>query len=268
VNGMPSDLEVLNEAARLLEKGKSLALCTVIEKKGSGPRGAGAKMIVSGEGKTFGTIGGGNMERALVDECLKAIREHKSRKVTFNLSKSLKEGTVGTGMICGGELTMLIDVLEPDPRLIIVGTGHVAVPLAMLASNAGFKVIVVDDERKLAEKAKFPTAENIIAGDYAQVLSEFAFSPSDSVIVAHGGPEHDYAALKAVVEKDVAYVGVLGSQTKKKILISRLRTEGVKEERVKTLHIPIGLDIGAQTPQEIGVSILAEIIQTQRKKQV
>ena len=264
---MPSDLEILNEAARLLEKGKSVALCTVIEKTGSGPRDVGAKMIVRGDGTTYGTIGGGNVERALVDECLKAIREHKSRKVTFNLSKSQKDGTVGTGMICGGELTMLIDVIEPAPRLVIVGTGHVALPLAKLASNVGFKVVIVDDERKLANKTQFPTAETIIAGDYAQVLSEFVFSPNDSVVIAHGEPEHDYAALKAVIEKNTAYVGLLGSRKKKEILTEKLRTEGVKEARIKALHTPSGLDIGAQTPEEIGISILAEIIQSQRKQQ-
>ena len=125
---MPSDLEILNEAARLIERRTSLALCTVIEKKGSGPRDVGAKMIVSGDGATYGTIGGGNVEHALIDECLKAIKERKSRKVTFNLSKSQKNGTVGTGMICGGELTVLIDVIEPTHRLVIVGAGHVALP--------------------------------------------------------------------------------------------------------------------------------------------
>ncbi len=261
---MPSDLEILSQATRLVERGKSLALCTVIVKKGSGPRDVGAKMIVSEDGTTYGTIGGGNVERALVDECLKAIKEHKSRKVTFNLSKSQKDGTVGTGMICGGELTVLVDVIEPAHRLVIVGAGHVALPLAKLASAVGFKVVIVDDERKLANKEKFPTAEIIIAGDYAQVLSEFVLSPTDSVVIAHGEPEHDYAALKAVIEKNTAYVGLLGSQTKKEILTKRLRTEGVKEAHIKALHAPLGLDIGAQTPEEIGISILAEIIQSQR----
>ena len=264
---MPSDLEILYEAVRLLEKGTSLALCTVIEKKGSGPRDVGAKMIVRGDGSTYGTIGGGNVERALIDECLKAIKEHKSRKVTFNLSKSQKDGTVETGMICGGKLTMLIDVIEPASRLVIVGTGHVALPLAKLACTAGFKVVIVDDERKLANKEQFPTAETILSGDYTQVLSEFLFSPNDSVVIAHGEPEHDYAALKAVIEKNTAYVGLLGSPTKKEILTKRLRTEGVKEERIKALHTPSGLDIGAQTPEEIGISILAEIIQSRRKQQ-
>ncbi len=264
---MPSDLEILNEAARLLEKRKSVALCTVIEKKGSGPRDAGAKMIVSEDGTAYGTIGGGNVERALIDECLKAIKERKSRKVTFSLNKSQKEGTVGTGMICGGELTMLIDVIEPAPRLVIVGTGHVAFPLAKLASIVGFKVVIVDDERKLANKEQFPTAENIIAGDYAQVLGTFELSPNDSVVIIHGEPEHDYAALKAVIEKNTAYVGLLGSQKKKEILTERLRTEGVKEACIKALHTPTGLGIGAQTPEEIGISILAEIIQSKRKQQ-
>jgi xanthine dehydrogenase accessory factor len=209
---MPSDLEILNEASRLLETRKSVALCTVIEKKGSGPRDAGAKMIVSEDGTAYGTIGGGNVERALIDECLKAIKERKSRKVTFSLNKSQKEGTVGTGMICGGELTMLIDVIEPAPRLVIVGTGHVALPLAKLASIAGFKVVIVDDERKLANKEQFPMAEDIIAGDYAQVLSKFELSPNDSVVIVHGEPEHDFAALKAVIEKNTSYVGLLGSR--------------------------------------------------------
>jgi len=262
---MPSDLEILNEAARLLEKRTSLALCTVVEKKGSGPRNAGAKMIVRADGTTYGTIGGGNVERALVDECLKAIKEHKSRKVSFNLSKSQRGGALETGMICGGELTVLVDVIEPARRLIIVGTGHVALPLAKLATVVGFKVIIVDDERKLANKERFPTAETIIAGDYSQLLSEFVITPTDSIVIAHGEPEHDYAALKEVIEKNTAYIGLLGSTTKKEILTERLRTEGVKEVHIKTLHTPTGLDIGAETPEEIGISILAEIIYSQRK---
>lgn len=263
---MPTDLELLSEVARLLEKGKSVALCTVVEKKGSGPRDVGAKMLVSEDGENFGTIGGGNVERALIDESLKAIKEHKSKKVIFNLSKNAKEGTVGTGMICGGELTVIADVIEPTPRLVIVGVGHVALPLAKLASIVGFKVVVVDDERKLARKDQFPMAECIIAGDFAQVLGSFEVNPNDAVVIAHGEPEHDYAALKNMIQKNIAYVGLLGSQSKAKILSERLRVEGVSESDIKTLHSPSGLDIGAETPEEIGISILAEIIQSHRNK--
>jgi xanthine dehydrogenase accessory factor len=264
---MPSDLELLVEATRLLENGQMLAFCTVVEKKGHGPRDVGAKMIVTEGGKTFGTIGGGDFERALVDECLKAIKEHRSKRVTFNLSRDPRDGAVGTGMICGGELTILADVMEPSPRLIIVGVGHVALPLAKLASTAGFKIIVVDDERKLVTKEHFPMAEDVIAGDYAQVLGDLDVGSRDFAVVAHGEPEHDYAAVKKLIEKNPAYIGLLGSPKKAAILTQRLKAEGVSDAQLKTLHTPVGLDIGAETPEEIGISILAQIIQFKRQQQ-
>jgi len=264
---MPSDLEILLEATRLLENRQTLAFCTVVEKKGHGPRDVGAKMIITDDGKTFGTIGGGDFERTLVDECLKAMKEHRSKKVTFNLSKDPKDGAVGTSLICGGELAVLVDVMEPAPRLIIIGAGHVALPLAKLASNVGFKIIVVDDERKLVTKEHFPMAEDVIAGDYAQVLSGFDMSPRDFAVVAHGEPEHDYSAVKNLIEKNPAYIGLLGSPKKAKILTERLKAEGVSDAQLKTLHTPVGLDIGAETPEEIGISILAQIIQFMRQQQ-
>ena len=264
---MPSDFEILLEATRMLENRQTLAFCTVVEKKGHGPRDVGAKMIITEDGKTFGTIGGGDFERTLVDECLKAMKEHRSKKVTFNLSKDPKDGAVGTGLICGGELTVLVDVMEPAPRLIIIGAGHVALPLAKLASNVGFKIIVVDNERKLVTKEHFPMAEDVIAGDYAQVLSGFDMSPCDFAVVAHGEPEHDYSAVKKLIEKNPAYIGLLGSPKKAKILTERLKAEGVSDAQLKILHTPVGLDIGAETPEEIGISILAQIIQFKRQQQ-
>ncbi len=262
---VPTDLELLSEATRILQARNTLALCTVIEKVGSGPRDVGAKMLVTEDGKNYGTIGGGNVERRVVEECLKAIKEGKSRKVTFSLNKSQREGTVGTGMICGGELTVLADVIEPTPRIIIVGAGHVALPLAKLASTVGYEIVIMDDERKRANKEQFPMAQTIIAGDYNQILSTFTVAPSDAFVIAHGEPDHDYSALKWGLQQNLAYVGLLGSKAKVKLLTDKLRAEGVKEEQFKLLHAPIGLDIGAVTPEEIGISILAEIIALKRK---
>ena len=262
---MPTDLELLSEAARLLQARTSVALCTVVEKKGSGPRDVGAKMLVSEDGKNFGTIGGGNVERAVVEESLRAIKEGKSKTVTFSLNKEQREGVVGTGMICGGELTVLADVIEPTPRLVIVGAGHVALPLAKLASAVGFEIVVVDDERKLANKEQFPMAQIVIAGDYSQILTTFPIAQSDFVVIAHGEPEHDYIALKNMVLKSPAYVGLLGSKTKAKLLTEKLHADGINAEQLRVLHAPIGLEIGAETPEEIGVSILAEIIALKRK---
>ncbi|HKM60228.1 MAG TPA: XdhC family protein [Candidatus Bathyarchaeia archaeon] len=263
---MPSDLELLNEAACLLESRKRLVFCTVVEKKGHGPRDVGAKMIVMENGKTFGTIGGGNLERSLVDECLKALKEGKSERVTFNLSKEPKDGAVGTGMICGGELSLLADVMEPSPRLIIVGAGHVALPLAKLASLAGFKIVIVDDERRLVSKGAFPMAEQLIAGEYSQVLDGFNLGSGDFAVVAHGEPEHDYTAVKKLLEKKPEYIGLLGSSKKAEVITQRLKAAGFTDTQLKMLHTPAGLEIGAETPEEIGVSILAQIIQFKRQR--
>jgi len=120
---------------------------------------------------------------------------------------------------------------------------------------------LVDDERKLADKNQFSMAETIVAGDYDKVFSDFEMGSGDFAVVAHGEPEHDYLALKKLVEKNPAFIGLLGSQTKAQILTQRLSAEGVSDEQIKRLHAPVGLDIGAETPEEIGISILAEIIQ-------
>jgi len=261
---MTSDLELLNEARRLLENGTRLALCTVIEKKGSGPREAGTKMIVSEDGETCGTIGGGAIERALIDACMNVLKERTSRTVTFNTTGEKKAGTVETGLMCGGEVTVFIDPLEPDLRLILIGAGHVALSLARLADIVGFRMTVIDDDCTLANKERFPMAERIVTGDVVNVVSELTLGSNDFVVIAYGDHEREYVALKTITEKKPAYLGLLGSRTKAATFVQRLRTEGISEAHLKVLHAPIGLAIGAETPEEIGISILAEIIWCKR----
>lgn len=262
---MVNDSEILREAVRLLENGKRVALCSLIDKVGSGPREVGAKLLVSEDGKTTGTIGGGGLERFLVTESLKALEEGKPRKAVFSLHSSKREGTVETGSICGGELTVFIDVIEPKPRLIIIGAGHVAWPLARLADVLGFSLTIVDDNEELACKERYPMAEKIVVGSFDEILDKLSVGSRDNVVIVHGEPEHDYSALEKMVKKKPAYIGLLGSKTKAATLVQRLRRKGVSEAHLKVLHAPVGLDIGAQTPEEIGISILAEIIQGMRK---
>jgi xanthine dehydrogenase accessory factor len=263
---MTSDMDILAEARRLLEKGTRLALCTVIEKKGSGPREVGAKMIVRENRATYGTIGGGGLEKALVDECVRALGEHTGRTVTFSMTSDQKEGAIETGLMCGGQITVFVDAVEPDPRLIIVGSGHVALPLARLAEMVGFGVIVIDDDPERATEERFPTAERVITGDFANAVGEFDVSPNDFVVIVHGEPEHDYIALKTMVAKKPAYIGLLGSRAKVAHLVQRLQTDGVSAGELTMLHAPVGVAIGAETPEEIGISILAEIIRHNRSE--
>jgi len=263
---MTSDLDILSEAKRLLEKGASFALCTVIERKGSGPRDVGTKMIVGDDCATYGTIGGGTLEKALISESKEALREHKARKVTFNMTDDGKEGMIETGLMCGGHMTVFVDTVEPDSRLIIVGSGHVALPLAQLAEIVGFGITIVDDDAERTNKQRFPMAKKVITGDFARAVSELDVSSNDFVVIAHGEPEHDYVALKTMIEKRPAYVGLLGSRTKVARLVERLQTQGISEGELTMLHAPVGVAIDAQTPEEIGISILAEIIRHKRGK--
>jgi xanthine dehydrogenase accessory factor len=256
---------MLMEALRLLECGKKVALCIIVEKVGSGPRDIGGKMIVSEDGQTIGTIGGGNLERALINISFKALREGKPKKAVFSLHKGGKEGTIETGLICGGELTMFIDVIEPKHRLILIGAGHVAWPLAKLADIVGFSLVVVDDNEELANRERFPMAEEIITGNFNEILDKIEVDSRDFVVIVHGEPDHDCLALEKIIKKRPAYVGLLGSKAKVTTLIKRLKETGINDEDLKLLHAPVGLDIGAQTPEEIGISILAEIISERRK---
>jgi xanthine dehydrogenase accessory factor len=263
---MTTDIDLIKQATILLENGNRVALCTIIEKKGSGPREVGAKMIVDENGNTIGTIGGGNLERALIKEALKVLGKGKPSKTTISLHKKAKRGTVKTGLICGGELTIFIDVIKPKKRLIIVGAGHIAKPLAKIADIIGYSLTIIDDNERLANKNRFPMAERIITGDLNLSLDKLDIAPKDFVVIVHGEPEHDYLALRKVLEKRPTYIGLLGSKTKVALLTERLKATGFNEEDLSVLHAPIGLDINAKSPEEIGVSILAEVIREGKRK--
>lgn len=262
---MTTDMELLEEMVRLLQSRKKVALCTIIEKVGSGPREVGAKILLSEDSEITGTIGGGNLERFLVEETKKAFREGKPKKVVFSLYKEEREETIQTGLICGGELTIFIDVIEPKKRLIIIGAGHIALSLAKLADIIGFSLIVIDENAELANKERFPMAERIDTGNFFEILDKLNIDQKDLVVIVHGDPEYDYSALGNILKKKPSYVGLLGSRTKVSKYIKRLKETGVSEEDLEVLHAPLGLDIGAQTPEEIGISILAEIINERRK---
>lgn len=263
---MTTDIEILRNLLQLLENGKRAALSIIIEKKGSGPREPGAKMVVSEDGQTFGTIGGGNLERIIINESLDAIKQDKPKKVVLSLSNKTKNNeAMNTGLICGGELTIFIDVTKPNLKLILIGAGHVSHSLAKMADMLGFDIIVVDDNAQLASKERFPMAKKIITGNFNNILDNLEISTEDFVVIAHGEPEHDYLALEKIIKKKPAYVGLLGSEAKKLALLKRLGEAGIDKNDLKPLHAPVGLDINAQTPEEIAVSILAEIIRERRK---
>ena len=261
-----SDAEIVSRLNDLLAEGKPAVLCTLVEKVGSGPRDAGAKMLVDPDGEALGTIGGGDVERRLVAEALEALRDERPRVLAFAMGVEPSGDTVAVDSKCGGEVKVFLDVIKPDPRLIVVGSGHIGEPLASLAHAVGFEVIVVDDA-ETATSERFPYAKRIHSGPFSEELKLTDAKPLDFIAVVHGETSHEIAALRRFLPLRPAYIGLLGSRNKAAEHKRQLIAEGFTKDEVEKIRAPIGLDIGAETPEEIAVSIVAELIEARRRGQ-
>jgi len=263
---MSNPVNIFERLPKLLEEGKRVALCTVVEKIGSGPAEPGRKMLVTEDGEIIGTIGGGEcFERGLRQEALKAIRGGKSRSLKFSFYGGAKEGELDTGLWCGGAMTVFVDVVEPKPKLVIVGSGHIALPTYTVADLLGFDITVVDDNEDTLTKSRFPNAKLVYREDFEKALKEVKVDGRTCVAIVHGEPKHDLAALRRFVRERTAYLGLLGSAHKIAKLKEVLRKDRVLAKAIKRIKAPIGLDINAKTPEEIAVSIAAELIKEKRK---
>jgi xanthine dehydrogenase accessory factor len=242
--------------AQAVEQGQSIALATLVRVQGSTPRELGSKMLVYADGQIAGTIGGGAVEAAVIEEAVQALARGEPRLLQYELREP-DQGDLG---ICGGEAEVFVDVIAPRPTLLVVGGGHVAMPVAELAYQCGFRVVVLDDRPEMVSAARFPHAAERLTGDMMAQLGELELTPQWHVVIVTRGHAHDLEALRAVVGTQAAYVGMIGSRRKVRTTYERLIADGVPQSLLERVHAPIGLDIGAQTPAEIAVSILAEII--------
>ncbi len=257
-----SDPEIFSRAGEFLARGQSVVLCTLIFKEGSGPREPGAKMLVTPDGKALGTIGGGGMERLIITQALEALAEGKPRTLHFAMGIPPREGMIAIDSKCGGEVKIFMDIVKPEPRLIIMGSGWIAQATARYAKDCGFEVTVVDDAAT-AKQEYFP-GMTVVNGKYPESLKGLEIRPSDFVAVLHGETPFELAALRHAVKAKPAYIGLLGSANKAKKHREQLKSEGFDENVLDAMYAPIGLDINAETPEEIGVSIVAEMIKRKR----
>jgi len=258
-----SDIDVLKWVLEEISRGNRVALISIISKEGSGPRDIGALMAVSSTGSKRGTIGGGELEEILIKESLRAIEENKPRRVKIALRpENVPEDAVKTKMLCGGVIEVFINVFNPKPRLILIGAGHVGKPIGDLANMLGFRVIVIDRDPRLASRERYPYAESIVVGDVVNELSKLEFTDNDIAVIVYGEVETDYQALKHLVTRGFkGHIWALCSKRRAQWMLERLISEGVNVEEVKgRIHMPAGLDIRSETPTEIAVSILAEVI--------
>ena len=253
-----SAADVLREAAALVARGERGALVTIVRTNGSTPQRVGAKLLVLEDGRTLGTIGGGCYENEAVLRARAAIADGRATLARFDLNDDLAEES---GLICGGQMEVFIEPIAPPPDVYVVGAGHVGYHVARLAALVGFRVHVLDDREKFANAERFPDAAEVVVDAIPDWLAAAAIPRSAAVVIVTRGHRHDLAALRAVVGRHLHYVGLIGSRAKLARLFEVLRTEhGIADEVLARVHGPIGLDIGAVTPEEIAVSIVAELI--------
>jgi xanthine dehydrogenase accessory factor len=249
---------VYNKINELVEKEEVFALATIVNHKGSVPRRL-AKMIVRQDGTTHGTIGGGCVEGEVAERAVLMMKEgFRGAKVeTFDL---IEEEYGGVGMNCGGQIDVSIEIVEPDPRLIVVGSGHMSAAIANLARALGFEVIVIDP---LAKKEKFPGAHLIITDFPESGMSKIKAGRFSYIIVVTRHKD-DLPALRAALKTDAVYVGLIGSKRRVAQVFQLLLKEGYTTQQLARIYAPIGLDIGAETPDEIAVSIMGQVVQVRR----
>jgi xanthine dehydrogenase accessory factor len=255
--------EVLTELVKALERGDDVALVTIVAAQGSTPQRVGAKMLVYSDGRTVGTIGGGCYENDAFGKAREAIRSRKPQLVHYELDDDFAQET---GLICGGQMDVYIEPIEPSPELYIVGAGHVGFHLARLAHGVGFRVHVVDDREKFANADRFPEAAEIVVDDIPSWLTRSSLPAHAYAVVVTRGHTNDLDALRALAPRDLRYLGLIGSRAKVARIYEALADDGITADRLQRVHAPIGLDIGAVTPQEIAVSILAELIAVKHGK--
>ena len=251
-------MDLFSKAAELNALNIPFALATIVSASGSTPRGK-AKMIVLVDGSTFGTVGGGLVEAKVIDEARKAIDFDRPAMLEYSLDHG--PGANSLDMECGGAMKVFVEVFGAKPRLLIAGGGHVGLEIAKLARTLGYRIAVVDDRPDFVTAERFPMATEL----YVQpdMESALAAAPTDRntyvVIATHAGDER---ALRHFMGAEFRYLGFLGSRRKVRVLIDKLRSEGVSKDKLDRICAPIGLDLGAETPEEIAVSILAEIMAT------
>jgi xanthine dehydrogenase accessory factor len=251
---------IFNEINRNLSQGKPFVAATIIQTAGSSPRRTGARMLVYPDGSIFGTIGGGNFEKLVIDDCLRLFHEKKEtdlKKYSFS-----REGDDATGMCCGGEAKVFMEKFGEPKRLVIFGGGHVGRDIVKVCRGLDFSITVIDDRREILDSYD-PGIERIHTDkEYRDNIP--ALDQNCYVVIVTRSHDCDRIILEKVMKYECAYVGMIGSQKKVSRVFHAMREKGISEEKLSAVRAPVGLDIGGEGPYEIAVSIAAELIAAAR----
>ena len=255
-------MDVYEEIVKLRREGRRGAVATIVSVRGSIPSFHTAKMLVRDDGSIVGTIGGGCVEAEVWQAAREVMEQEKPRSLTFNLNQNPK---YDTGLVCGGTLDIFLEPVLPIPVLYLFGAGHVAHNLYKVAHSAGFDVVVVDDRESYANRERFPNAREIHADDFDKARAHVEPTESSYIVIVTRGHRDDMRVLRWAVQTPARYIGMIGSKRKVIAIYQELEKEGVSRDLFERVHAPVGLDIGAITPEEIAVAITAELIAVRRR---
>lgn len=258
-------MDIFDEIVRLRKLGRKCALATIVQVRGSIPSFETAKLLVREDGSILGTIGGGCVEAEVWNVAREVMATEKPRHLNFSLGQ---EAAYDNGLICGGQLDVFVEPVIPQPEAVIFGAGHISKSLAKVAGLAGFRTVIVDDRDMFANRERFPDADEIYAEEYENVFPKLNVNETSYLIIVTRGHRDDMRVLRWAVGTSARYVAMIGSKRKVISVVKELQKEGIPASAFERIHAPMGFEIGAVTPEEIAVSVVAEMIAVRRNPEV
>jgi xanthine dehydrogenase accessory factor len=253
-------VDLFEEIVRMRRAGRRGALATIVHTNGSIPSYESSRMLVRDDGSIAGTIGGGCVEAEVWAAAKDVMQKEAARKMVFSLNN---EASYDNGLICGGTLEVFVEPILPQPMLYLFGGGHVSTAVAKAASSAGFAVGIVDDREAFANMQRFPMAQEVFVS-YEEAFAKITPNASTYLVIVTRGHKDDMNVLAWAVRTDARYIGMIGSKRKVISVYKALEKEGYRTDEFERVYAPMGIEIGALSPEEIAISIVAELIAIRR----
>jgi len=254
-------MDLYDEIVRLRKLGQKCAVATIVQVNGSIPSFESAKILVREDGSFMGTVGGGCVEAEVWNAAREVIETEKPRHLSFSLGQ---DAAYDEGLICGGQLNIFVEPVIPQPRAFIFGGGHVSKGISKIATLAGFSTSIIDNRQAFANAERFPEAEATYAEEYEDVFSTLPVNSSSYIIIVTRGHRDDMRVLRWAVNTPARYIAMIGSKRKTISVVQELEKEGIPREAFDKVFAPMGLEIGAELPEEIAISVVAEMIAVRR----
>src|SRR5580704_11950626 len=254
-------MDLYDEIVRLRKLGQKCAVATIVQVNGSIPSFESAKILVREDGSFMGTVGGGCVEAEVWNAAREVIETEKPRHLSFSLGQ---DAAYDEGLICGGQLNIFVEPVIPQPRAFIFGGGHVSKGISKIATLAGFSTSIIDDREAFANAERFPEAEATYAEEYEEVFPKLPVNSSSYVIIVTRGHRDDMRVLRWAVNTPAKYIAMIGSKRKTISVVHELEKEGLPRSAFEKVSAPMGLEIGAISPEEIAISVAAEMIAMRR----